>query len=53
LDETHRLLGHAEEIGAIKLQSEYKRKLERHEDLRIPDCPYISHSDLVQHTNLR
>ena len=53
LDETHQLLGHAEEIGAIPLQSEYKRKLERYVGLRILDCPYISYSDLVQHTNLR
>ena len=40
LDETHQLLGHAEETGAILLQSEYKRKLGRYEDLRILDCPY-------------
>ena len=53
LDEAHQLLVHAEEIGALSLQSEYKRKLDRYEDLRIPDCHYISHSDLVQHTNLR
>ena len=53
LDETHHLLGHVEAIGAIPLQSEYKRKLDGYEDLRILDCPYISHSDLVQYTNLR
>jgi hypothetical protein len=52
LDETQQLLGHAEEIGALSLQSEYKRKLERYKDLRILDCPF-SHSDLVSHTNLR
>ena len=38
LDETYQLLGHAEEIGAIPLQSEYKRKLERYVGLRILDC---------------
>jgi hypothetical protein len=55
LDETHQLLGHAEEIGAIPLQSEYKRKLGRYERLpsRILDCLYILHSDLVQHTSLQ
>ena len=31
LDETYQLLGHAEEMGAIPLRSEYKRKL---------NCPY-------------
>ena len=53
LDEAHQLLGYAEEIGALSLQSEYKRKLDRYEDLCILDWPYTSHSDLVQHTNLR
>ena len=38
LDETYQLLGYAEEIGAIPLQSEYKRKLERYVGLRILDC---------------
>ena len=29
LDESHQLLGRAEEIGAVQYQSEYKRRLDR------------------------
>jgi hypothetical protein len=41
LDETQKLLGRAEEIGAVPPQSEYKFQLDRYEDLRILDGPNI------------
>ena len=56
LDETQELLGRAEEIGAVPLQSEYKKvRLDRYEDLRVllVDSPNISYCDVVRHTSLQ
>ena len=54
LDETQKLLGRAEEIGAVPPQSEYKLRLDRYEDLRVLDClHHISYCDVVRHTSLR
>ena len=53
LDEAQKLLGRAEEIGAVPPRSGYKYRLDRYEDLRILDCPNISYSDVVRCTSLR
>ena len=53
IGETMQLLGRAEEIGAVPLQSECRTHLDLQENLRILDSPNILYTEVVQRTNMR